>query len=348
MRIFLCPGCDHQVFFSNTECLNCSLPVGYSPSAGMMLPLPDDRGQQKYGGVANRACANRELIGCNWLLEPDAAADLCQSCSHTIKIPDTAQPQNLKLWRRLERAKRRLFYALVRFELPLAVNPTQAEGTLRFEFLGDELHPNGAVEKVMTGHDNGLITINIAEADDVTREKNRVAMGEPYRTLIGHFRHEVGHHFWDLLVDRPEVIDRFRDCFGDEREDYSDALKAHYANGPRDDWRSSFVSAYAGAHPWEDFAETWAHYFHMVGGLETAYAYGLNPQPRVMEVAQLEQLTNPYHVADFDQLVAHWIPLTVAMNAMNRSIGNSDFYPFALQPGVLEKLRFVHDLIQRQ
>lgn len=302
---------------------------------------------QTYNGVAGYLpCANRELIGCNWLSEPSSTTGLCQSCSHTIKIPDISVPEKRLQWSRLERAKRRLFYSLDKFNLPLGNEVSLVEGTLRFELLGDGLDRDGKKKRVMTGHDNGLITINIAEADDAIRERNRTAMGEPYRTLIGHFRHEVGHFYWDQLVDNVGMIDRFRAQFGDERWDYSEALKSYYDNGPAQNWANSFVSAYATAHPWEDFAETWAHYFHMVSGLETAYAYGLNPQSIQAGAAPLVQLMDPYHVDDPQQLMSHWVPITVAMNAMNRAIGNSDYYPFVLSTSVAQKLSFIHDLIR--
>lgn len=348
MRRFLCPDCGNQIHFNNSKCVTCSSSLGYLPSTDQLLVIPDERAPRAPGQPVYAPCENRDLIGCNWLCEPANKSKRCQSCSHTVRIPNISDPLKKLQWSRLERAKRRLIYAIIRFDLPLANEVVLGEGTLRFELLGDELHPDGKTKRVMTGHDNGLITINIAEADDAIREKNRTAMGEPYRTLVGHFRHEVGHYYWDQLVDREGVIDRFRECFGDERRDYSDALKTYYADGPPTNWQNSYVSTYASAHPWEDFAETWAHYFHMVGGLETAYAYGLNPQPLQVGAPQLIQLVDPYHVSDYEQLMTHWIPITVAMNAMNRSIGNSDFYPFALSQNVSEKLKFVHDLIGDQ
>ncbi len=313
-----------------------------------MLIVPAEQVRPATGEAIYVPCANRNLIGCNWLCEPASKSKRCQSCSHTVRIPNISDPEKKLQWRRLERAKRRLFYAIIRFNLPLENEVIHSKGNLRFELLGDEFHPDGKAKRVMTGHGNGLITINIAEADDAIREKNRTAMGEPYRTLIGHFRHEVGHYYWDRLVDQEGVIDKFRACFGDERRGYSESLKLYYASGPAENWEKTYVSTYASAHPWEDFAETWAHYFHMVGGLETAYAYGLNPQPLQSGAPHLEQLTDPYHVSDFEQLMAHWIPITVAMNAMNRSIGHSDYYPFALSRRVSEKLKFIHDLIEFQ
>ena len=300
------------------------------------------------GSGAGQACKNREIIGCNWLYEGGNDDDLCLSCVHTTKIPNVSNEEKRRRWGRLERAKRRLFYALIKFDLPLSRHQDTSDGALQFELLGDETLPDGKEKRIVTGHDNGLITINIDEADDAIREKKRTALGEPYRTLIGHFRHEIAHYYWDVLIADRDIIHEFRACFGDERQDYSDALKAHYENQHTDGWQDSYVSSYARAHPWEDFAETWAHYFHMIGGLETAYAYGLSPQPRQSTAPAMVQFADPYHVSDVAQLIEHWIPLTVAMNAMNRSMGNRDYYPFVLSDKITEKLKFVHDLIEAQ
>ncbi|MEH6728646.1 MAG: putative zinc-binding metallopeptidase [Hyphomicrobiales bacterium] len=343
MRRFLCPKCSRQIHFDNSQCVRCGSVLGYLPLQDQMLLLNAEPG---VSGDTPRPCANRSLIGCNWLCESDSQSPLCLSCLHTTKIPDTSDDERRQRWRRLESAKRRLFYALIKFRLPLAVERDNSAGSLHFELLGDEIHPNGNEKRVMTGHYNGRITINIDEADDAIREKNRASLGEPYRTLIGHFRHEVAHYYWDRLIEGKDVIDSCRACFGDERQNYSEALKSYYKNGPVPDWQKSYVSEYASAHPWEDFAETWAHYFHIVGGLETAYAYGLNPQPLDPGAPVLEQLEDPYHVSDHRQLIQHWIPLTVAMTAMNRSMGISDYYPFVLSSRVSEKLKFIHDLIE--
>jgi hypothetical protein len=309
---------------------------------------PEDRilafAMDQSGTSAPKACANRDLIGCNWLCESDAHA-LCLSCRHTTLIPDISVETNVSRWARLERSKRRLFYAMIKFKLPLESGPDGTSGGLHFAFLSDEIGPDGAIERVMTGHANGRITIKIAEADDAEREKIRTEMGEPYRTVLGHFRHELGHYYWDKLIAQKPATEAFRACFGDESGDYAEALKAHYAHGPMPGWQISYVSAYAAAHPWEDFAETWAHYFHMVDGLETAYAYGINPQPLRADEPRLIQLENPFHVENVQELIDHWVPLTVAMNAMNRSLGNQDYYPFVLTPAILDKLKFVHELI---
>jgi hypothetical protein len=201
---------------------------------------------------------------------------------------------------------------------------------------------------VVTGHDNGLITINLAEADDAERERQRGSMGEPYRTLLGHFRHEIAHYYWDLLVFRAPNIDEFRAVFGDERRDYAAALQQHYANGAPADWPENFVTAYASSHPWEDFAETWAHYFHMVDTLETANAFGLMVRPKLTRPDRLSTAINfDPHEADMDRLIDAWLPLTFAANSLNRSMGLPDLYPFVLTPAVIVKLAFVHERIHR-
>lgn len=341
MRRFLCPQCANQVHFNNSLCVNCQSALAYAPFSDELVTLAPD--MTALGG--RQCCANRAVVGCNWLCESGDQSGRCTSCLHTAKIPDTSDPEKARQWGRLERAKRRLFYALIKLGLPLAAGPDGSKGSLQFAFLGDEVRVDGKKERVMTGHASGRITINIEEADDAIRETNRARLGEPYRTLIGHFRHEVAHYYWDRLIVGQHKLDACRAIFGDERQDYGDALQAHYANGPKPDWQQSYVSAYACAHPWEDFAETWAHYFHMVGGLETAYAYGLNPQPVHQGAPQLVQLEDPYHVSDHATLIEHWIPLTVAMNAMTRAMGHRDYYPFVLTPLISDKLKFIHNLI---
>jgi hypothetical protein len=202
----------------------------------------------------------------------------------------------------------------------------------------------------MTGHAGGLITISLAEADDAVREKTRNVMHEPYRTLLGHFRHEVAHYYWDRLIgDRSEGPEResFRALFGDERADYSAALQRHYDNGPPADWPQHFVTAYASTHPWEDWAETWAHYFHMVDTLETAGAFGLRVRPRVSKGAGLStSIDFDPHDAGLDRIIDAWLPLTFAVNSINRSMGIADLYPFVLAPPVIVKLAFIHDRIR--
>lgn len=340
MQRFSCSDCGNDVHFENTACVRCGSWLGYAHAADRMLALPEGQALWHDGGRPYGPCSNRQSIGCNWLVA-DASDSLCLSCRFTTTIPDLSVAGNGERWARLEAAKRAVIYSLLKFRLPLAQHGPAAECGLRFEMKADELTASGETNKVMTGHDNGRITINIAEADDELRERHRVAMGEPYRTLIGHFRHELGHYYWDRLIACRGGHDGFRAIFGDERADYGQALKKHYASGPPAEWKQSYVSAYAASHPWEDFAETWSHYFHVVDGLETAASYGV----RSFETGPDSGPENPYQTNDFELLLAAWTPLTVAMNAMNRSIGHRDFYPFVLSRTIYDKLHFVHTLV---
>ena len=223
---------------------------------------------------------------------------------------------------------------------------------LAFDFLKD-----AGEQKVWTGHSDGLITINIAEADDPFREKMRIQLGETYRTLLGHFRHEIGHYYWDRLIRDSRWLSRFRALFGDEQIDYEQAKQKHYGGGPGD-WQQRFVSQYASMHPWEDWAETWAHYLHMVDTLETARCYGLSIRPPTTEGPDGEALLSPRTAADasvaarrldlhsFDDLMAGWVPLTIALNSLSRSMGLPDTYPFILSTPAIEKLAFVHNVVE--
>jgi hypothetical protein len=265
-------------------------------------------------------------------------------------IPDLSVPGNKDAWYKLELAKRRLVYSLLYLELPVTNRVDDPERGLAFEFLAD-LPANGANDEsaakpVLTGHRNGIITINIAETDDSERERRRMALYEPYRTVLGHFRHEVGHYYWDRLIKDGPHLGPFRDLFGDEQLNYSESLKNHYENGPPADWQSRFVTAYSSSHPWEDWAETWAHYLHMVDTLETAAACGLSLRPKRKGEPRIQSTPDPRtsRRQAFDDLIEHWFPLTYALNNLNRGLGQPDAYPFVLSEPAIEKLRFVHEI----
>jgi hypothetical protein len=347
MKLFKCQNCGNAVYFENRTCESCGCRLGYLPDLATISALKPDgdlwlalaaQPEDRY-----RFCANAEFDACNWLVPAAAEGALCIACRHNRTIPDVSDDENLTRWRKFELAKHRLFYSLLRLGLPLADRSEDPAEGLAFDFL--EEGPDAP--KVLTGHENGLITLNLKEADDVEREKSRTAMAERYRTLLGHFRHEVGHYFWDRLVRDGGKLDAFRDLFGDERQDYGQALQAHYSNGPPPDWQEHFISAYASSHPWEDFAETWAHYLHMADTLETAYAFGLRVRPAIDETSDLSADLDfdPYD-ADVDHLIRAWLPLTFAVNALNRSMGEPDLYPFILSPPAITKLEFVHRLIR--
>ena len=350
MQLFECRNCGQTLYFENRSCERCGHRLGYiaaqqslealDPDGDFWRPLSESDARYRF-------CRNAEFDVCNWLVPEGVSEDLCKACRHNQTIPDLTSPENLKRWRRLEDAKRRLFYALLQFRLPLSTRAEHPEG-LAFDMLADPADPNAP--KVMTGHDAGLITLNIAEADDAERESRRQGMHEAYRTLLGHFRHEVGHYYWDRLVrdGGGDEIERYRSLFGDEREDYAQALQRHYDQGPPTDWREHHISAYASTHPWEDFAETWAHYLHIVDTLGTATVYGLALHPNV---SQGEGLTaradfDSYRAESIEMLIAAWTPLTLAVNSLNRSMGQPDLYPFVLSPDVVSKLGYVHELIR--
>lgn len=348
MRRYTCPNCSNEVHFRNTECVNCQSPLGYVPERDQVFSTAPGHGRWHDGATVYAACANREVIGCNWLVEDGQGGEHCASCRHTLVIPDLSSDDNRNHWAALEEAKRRLFYSIEKFRLGVGDIVNQPDTALRFEFKADLRLPGGGTRRVLTGHEQGLITINVAEADDPTREKHRKAMGEPYRTLIGHFRHEVGHYYWDRLVFNTPKLEPFRTLFGDEREDYGEALRRHYEQGAPPGWETTHVSAYACAHSWEDFAETWAHYVHIVDGLETAGCYGLDGHGSDAGRHRSSggwSDAGPYVAAEFKPLIDAWVPLTVAMNAMNRSIGLGDFYPFVLSDTIFAKLEFIHRLI---
>jgi hypothetical protein len=255
-------------------------------------------------------------------------------------------PDNLQRWRELERAKRYLFYSLLRFDVPLPTRTEDPEHGLMFEFMADNAALNGP--KIMTGHANGVITLALNEADAGERENRRCMLGETYRTLLGHFRHEIGHYFWDVLVRDRDAIADFRHIFGDERADYAAALKAHYDKGASLAWQNDYVSAYAASHPWEDFAETWAHYLHIVDTLETAGVFGMRIRPETIDDPALKAKIDfdAYDVREIEPLMKAWHPLTIVVNCLNRSMGQPDLYPFVLSPRVIGKLAFVQGLIR--
>jgi hypothetical protein len=292
-----------------------------------------------------RYCANAEPDACNWLIPADSDDHFCIACRHNRTIPDISLTKNLDHWRKMEIAKHRLFYTLIALRLPLKNLNDDPEHGLTFDFLAEDPSTN---IKILTGHDDGLITINLNEADDALREKLRTSMGEPYRTLLGHFRHEVGHYFWDVLVRDAGKLDECRAIFGDDRQDYGEALKRHYAEGPPADWQENFISSYATAHPWEDFAETWAHYLHIVDTLETASAFGLRIHPVETKNRALHADIdfNPHHATSVKPLMDAWLPLTFAVNSLNRSMGHPDLYPFIVSQPVVKKLQFIQDIIR--
>jgi len=357
VRIFRCDSCGHPVFFENVRCLHCGSELAFLPdrlALSAIEPVPDAgaplwqrKSPRRRDGVHYRLCQNNTLQqACNFAVPSDDPNPLCVSCRQTRILPDLSVPENHERWYRIEIAKRRLYYTLARLGLAPAATPAAGADTPdvpMYQFLADQ---PGA--PVMTGHRNGVITLNVAEADDDERARRRVVLHEPYRTLLGHLRHESGHYFWDRLIRDQGRLEGFREVFGDETQDYSQALSNHYALAHDSiQWQDNYVSAYATAHPWEDWAETWAHYLHMVDLLETAASYNTRVVVPGDAPEDAEEVANPFAgPTDFDQLVGQWVPVTLLLNSLNRSLGQNDAYPFALSPGALRKLRYVHDVIE--
>jgi len=352
VRRFRCQACDQMLFFANVQCLGCARALGFLPDLCRISALepaggdawsPLDPAAQ---GRLYRFCDNyAQHHVCNWMVPLDENQSLCRACRHNETIPDLSIEANKGYWSRLEQAKRRLFYGLIKLGLPLQTKHENPEHGLAFEFLADPDPSFAESSRVMTGHEGGLITLNVAEADDAVRERRRLEMNELYRTVLGHFRHEIGHYYWERLINPSQQLYAFRELFGDERLAYDAALQRHYQEGPPPDWQANFVSAYASSHPWEDWAESWAHYLHMVDTLETARDLHLQLDTASAKSSQVLSGDEPYRPSSFDAMIAAWLPLTEAVNCLNRSMGQADTYPFVLSDTAVEKVRFVHQVI---
>ena len=350
MKPFHCDACGGLVFFENNACVKCGHALGFLPELLDLSALEPGEGDTlrplapAANGKPHRLCANgRQHNLCNWLVPADDPQSFCIACRLNDVIPDLSVAGNEERWARLEKAKRRLIYTLLKLRLPIDAIATEKRPALRFRFLGDS-----AAAPVLTGHENGLITVNIAEADDAVREERRVSLHEPFRTLLGHFRHEIAHYYWDRLIADSSWLERFRTVFGDERDDYAQALQRHYQQGPAPDWMERSVSAYASSHPWEDWAESWAHYLHIVDTIETAAGFGLTLKPRhpAAESMTADPKKAAKEEAAFDLILNTWFPLTYALNSLNRGMGLSDLYPFVLSAAAIEKLRFIHEVVE--
>jgi hypothetical protein len=348
MKLFDCPHCGHRLYFESAQCLNCAALVLYEPEHARFVLSGID-------GVLR--CTNADECACNWMAEPGAV--FCRACMLNQLIPNLSVDGNRARWIRVEAAKKRAIYSLLAFGLPVA--PKQNVGDevgLAFDLLADPIGGGPGGERILTGHDNGLITLNVAEADSVERERQRLDMGENYRTLLGHFRHELGHYYWDRLIrDDPQRLVAFRSLFGDDRADYEQALRTYYANGAPPDWQEGHISAYATSHPWEDWAETWAHHLHITDTLEMVHALNFplgrletvaaNELPRGDTGGELQAAPSQPAAASepFEKILARWLVLSEASNSINRCMGLPDLYPFVISAAAAQKLAFVHELL---
>ncbi len=338
MHAFACPHCAALIWFQNSACLTCGSALGFDRESATLVLL-DDRPELL-------RCANAGVVGCNWLAPKGVPAGLCSSCALTRTRPADSDVEAMTAFARAEDAKRRLLFQLD--DLGLATTSRHEDPTLGLAF--DLL--SSSEQRVVTGHDSGVITLDLAEGDDQHRESVRQSLGEPYRTLLGHLRHEIGHWYFETLIEGTARLAEFRSLFGDERQDYAAALHTHYTVGHGDGWKADHISDYAAAHPWEDWAETFAHYLHATDTLQTAYRYGVHltgpiTDPGTAEMAVPTSVsTSPAPAyADFDELLRAWLSVTFALNAVNRSMGKDDLYPFVLVPAVIAKLRFVHRVV---
>ncbi len=324
MKIFECRQCTHPIYFDNTACGKCGSSLGFLSSRKILSALvqrEDGWEIPAYPQGRYHYCRNHRHNLCNWLVPANSIRPLCRACELNRTVPISENPEHFKAWKHLETAKHRLVYELLRLRLPVQSKSENPETGLAFDFLLD-YSSISAQQGVLAAHVKGVITVNLAEADLGVRERNRNVIGESAGTLIGNFRHEIGHYYWEIMVQPDaELLEEFRELFGDERADYSQAMQHYHQAGPPQDWQDRFLSVYGAAHPWEDWAETWAHYLHMADSLETAHADGVRVRPD-MDVS--------------------------GINRINRKKNRPDLYPFVLPPPALEKLRFVHQLIRRR
>ena len=330
MRDFTCHNCGQRLSFENSKCLNCGKPLGFWLETRTIYNL-DEKERTEIDGTLVERCENTKVAQCNWLVAWSGTPTLCESCRLTRTLPPETDIEARAEYGRAETAKRRLVLELDELKLPITGRDEDAHTGLAFDLL------SSAEQSVITGHDNGLITLDLAEGDDVHREKLRVQLEEPYRTLLGHFRHEIGHYY-QLVLIADDVRPKFEELFGNPDDDYQAALDRHYSEGAPDGWPQTYVSSYATMHPAEDFAETFAHYLHIRDTLDTAAAFAMAPAGSTLDSVL------PGDVG-FEQLIGWWLPLTWALNQINRSMGHPDLYPFVLPPAVLDKIRFVHNLM---
>ncbi|GGL35872.1 putative zinc-binding metallopeptidase [Phycicoccus endophyticus] len=325
MRAFRCRVCDSPLFFENSVCVSCGTPLAFSREERAIVPVDDQGRYVDAGGMLWYVCANREVAACTWLARAEGGQ--CSACELTRTRPADDDTVGLAQLPVAEAAKRHLVVELDALGFPVIGKHEDAVNGLAFDLL------SSVDESVVIGHADGVVTIDLAESADDRREKVRVELDEPYRTMLGHFRHEVGHYYdWQLVTDGP-LRERYRELFGDETAGYQAAIDRHYAEGPPADWREHYISAYATMHPFEDFAECFAHYLHICDTVDTAAEQGLlTVSPAAFSSVR-------------DLVVGVWVPLSTALNQINRSMGKDDLYPFVIPAAVLDKLAFVASVV---
>ena len=322
---FLCE-CGAPVSFDDEHCASCGSRIGFSPYEMKFRIISEDSVEQY------PLCKNATNYGvCNWIASPHAREGLCLGCQFNRFIPNLGKTENLARWKVLERAKKRLLFSLLRLGITIKPGHELRDTGLLFDFLEDQSYitPH-ELSSITTGYLNGVITINVLEAEPVSRVEQKVAANESYRTVLGHMRHESGHYLWSLLKNRSNLSEKFRNLFGEENANYSEALETFYQEGAQTNWPENFITHYASSHPLEDWAETWGHYLHITDGIETAKHFGLINEDPLTE--------------NFESKIESWKDITIKLNEMNRSMGKEDLYPFTINDVTRQKLLFADEV----
>lgn len=333
MHLYACPACAARLFFENGRCLACGIQLVFDPLANRMLDVTADTGMT--------ACANRESAGCNWAvsLEPVPPGlphhgGQCLSCRSNRTIPDLSLERNSTYWREAEAAKRWVIWGLIRLGW---FGPQDDGPPPVFDMIAEET--SGGPVAVTMGHAGGVITLNVSEADPARLALRQAELGEPYRSVMGHLRHELAHYLHWRLIGNPDFARDFRALFGDERADYGAALTRHYSNPlPAGD---AHVSSYATAHPHEDWAETAAHVLHLLDLADSFAATGFLTGP---DDGWRQDI---YREAAPQAVIERAADVGLGMNHVNRAMGLADVYPFVLPSGVQEKLVFALSALRR-
>lgn len=341
MRAFTCPNCRNYIEFEDLTCRTCEAELGFHHPSSTFHVV--SREGTEIDGERWFACSNRAWA-CNWLAAEDSGAGTCLASRLIRKRPDADDTLALEKLATTSGKLRMMVYQLLELGLPILPWDTYEKG-LGFDLLSSKSRG----ENITIGHADGIITIDLVESLDDYRERLRIRLGEPYRTMLGHFRHEVGHYYEMVLFDAmPDRIDRVRELFGDERVSYSDAIDRHYRYGAPENWRESFISEYATMHPWEDFAECFAHYLHITDTLDTAAWSGMVLQARTQGHTPTIDTTiaRVTEEIDFDEILEDWLWVSTLLNRINRSMGKDDLYPFHINAVVGDKLGFIHDTVR--
>ena len=320
MRAFGCEVCGAELFFENSVCVRCGSAVGYSREHGTLVAVTADR----------PICANLNRCGCNWIADPASVLGLCFSCRLTRTRPADADAVGLAQYWVAEAAKRRLIFGLDELELPIMISDGFAG--LAFDLL------SSTQGKIITGHLNGIITLDLAESNDSHREALRQSMDEPYRTVLGHFRHEIGHYYCQLLALTPDRRDEFRTLFGDETLSYEEALQRHYAS--RELASSGRASSSARTRPCIrsrisrrcSATSCTSPTRCRRRGSSGCCRNRISATTSSRHAGTARKLRKSLLERPMAEVVGEtWLPVSKGLNQINRSMGKPDLYPFVLR-----------------